>query len=476
MRQTSKAFFRKGNAVRLFLGVLVFINVVFALEFSVKENGKSLDDNNTVLILGGIQGDEPGGFHAASLLLSDYNITKGKIIVAPNLAFESIIARNRGNFGDLNRKFAHIDESDPDFHTIERIKKLILDPEVNMVVNLHDGSGFYRPHYESKDKNPNRWGNTSIIDQSEVNSTKYADLESIAKEAVENINKALVKEEHQYHLKNTKTQESNDKEMLKALTYFVVSNHKAAFANEASKNLPTHLRVYYHLLAVEYYLKKANIEFSRTFDLTPNGVYRAIEKPLEVRLFNDKILLYLDQPANTISYMPFPVNQSLNYEASNEITAVIPRTNFFSVNYGNRLQTRIYPEYFEFSNALDTVELIVDGKNIQTNFAQKITVKESFEVPPIVGVRVNVIGFDKGMDESGIKISKNQMQSRYSLDKKRKIYRVEFYELKNANLEDQILARTHASKEIKDAKIPVNAIEKAKQKDKFIGMILVEFQ
>ncbi|EGK8037630.1 deacylase [Campylobacter lari] len=462
--------------MRYFLSILIFINVVFALEFSVKENGKSLDDNNTVLILGGIQGDEPGGFHAASLLLSDYNITKGKIIVAPNLAFESIIARNRGNFGDLNRKFAHIDENDPDFHTIERIKKLILEPEVNMVINLHDGSGFYRPQYESKDKNPNRWGNTSIIDQSEVNSTKYADLENIAKEAVENINKALVKEEHQYHLKNTKTQESNDKDMLKALTYFVVSNHKAAFANEASKNLPTHLRVYYHLLAVEYYLKKANIEFQRTFDLTPNGVYRAIEKPLEVKLFNDKILLYLDKPASAINFLPFPINQALNYEASNEITAVISNANSYSINYGNRLQTRLYPEYFDFSNALDSVEVIVDGKNIQTNFAQKIMVKDNFKIPSIAGVRVNVIGFDRGVDESDIVISKNQMQSRYSLDKKRKIYRVEFYELKNANLADQVLERKTNFKEIKKANIPAKAIEKAEQKDKFIGMILVEFQ
>ncbi|MBX2078967.1 deacylase [Campylobacter peloridis] len=462
--------------MRYFLGILIFINAVFALEFSVKENGKSLDDNNTVLILGGIQGDEPGGFHAASLLLSDYNITKGKIIVAPNLAFESIIARNRGNFGDLNRKFAYIDESDPDFYTIERIKKLILDPEVNMVINLHDGSGFYRPKYESKDKNPNRWGNTSIIDQSEVNSTKYADLENIAKEAVENINKALIKEEHQYHLKNTKTQESNDKDMLKALTYFVVSNHKAAFANEASKNLPTHLRVYYHLLAVEYYLKKANIEFQRTFDLTPNGVYRAIEKPLEVKLFNDKILLYLDKPANTINFLPFPINQALNYEASNEITAVVAGKNSYSVNYGNRLQTRIYPEYFEFSNALDTIELIVDGKSMQTKFAQKIIVKENFKIPSIIGVRANVIGFDRGKDESGILISKNQMQNRYSLDKKRKIFRVEFYELKNANLAEQVLEKRINSKEIKKVNIPTTAIEKAEQKDKFIGMILVEFQ
>lgn len=92
--------------MKIFLTILFFITSIFALDldFSVGENGKSLDDNNTVLIFGGIQGDEPGGFHAASLLLSDYNITKGKIIVAPNLAFDSIIKRSRGNNGDLNRK------------------------------------------------------------------------------------------------------------------------------------------------------------------------------------------------------------------------------------------------------------------------------------------------------------------------------------------------------------------------------------
>lgn len=65
--------------MRFFLVVLFLYTNIFALEFSVGENGKSLDDNNTVLIFGGIQGDEPGGFHAASLLLSDYNITKEKL-------------------------------------------------------------------------------------------------------------------------------------------------------------------------------------------------------------------------------------------------------------------------------------------------------------------------------------------------------------------------------------------------------------
>ena len=122
--------------------LLSFIISVFALEFSVGENGVSNENNNTILIFGGMQGDEPGGFHAASLLLSDYNITKGKIIVAPNLAFESIIKRNRGVSGDLNRKFASINPKDPDYETVQRIKSLILKPEVSMVINLHEGWGF----------------------------------------------------------------------------------------------------------------------------------------------------------------------------------------------------------------------------------------------------------------------------------------------------------------------------------------------
>ena len=73
--------------------LLLFMNALFALEFTISEKGESLGDKNTVLIFGGMQGDEPGGFHAASLLISDYNITKGKIIVAPNLAFDSIIKK-----------------------------------------------------------------------------------------------------------------------------------------------------------------------------------------------------------------------------------------------------------------------------------------------------------------------------------------------------------------------------------------------
>ena len=45
-----------------------------------------------VLVVGGIQGDEPGGFSAATLLTTHYTIQKGVLWVVPNLNFPSIRA------------------------------------------------------------------------------------------------------------------------------------------------------------------------------------------------------------------------------------------------------------------------------------------------------------------------------------------------------------------------------------------------
>ncbi|MCX2683506.1 deacylase [Campylobacter sp. MIT 21-1685] len=463
--------------MKLFLVIFLSFTGLLALdlEFSVEENGKSLDDNNTVLIFGGIQGDEPGGFHAASLLLSDYNITKGKIIVAPNLAFDSIIKKSRGYNGDLNRKFANISPNDPDFNAVQRIKELILLPEVSMVINLHDGWGFYRPEYVDAMQNPKRWGNSSVIDTSEINASKYNNLENIASQTINSINASLVNPKHEYHLKNTKTEELKDIEMLKALTYFVISHNKAAFANEASKNLSVNVRAYYHLLAVENYLKTAGIEFTRNFELSPEGVKKAINREVEVKLFNDRILLFLKNPRKSIKYVPFPVNKEPNYTTSNELTAVIAEDKSFFIQYGNRFQTRLYPEYFEFADSFNEIPMQIDGNQTTVPFATKVQIKENFFIPKIAGVRVNVIGFDHGKDESNILISKKNMQSAYSLDMEGKIYRVEFYELRGAVL-PQILANTETKKLIKNVKTEVYTLKLASKKDKFLGSILVEFE
>lgn len=455
---------------------MLVLNYFHALEFTISENGKSLNDNNTILIFGGMQGDEPGGFHAASLLISDYNITKGKIIVAPNLAFDSIIKRARGVKGDLNRKFAELDKNDPDYETIQRIKQLVLLPEVTMVLNLHDGWGFYHPTFVDEMKNPKRWGNSSVIDMSQIKASKYQDLEKIAQSTVAILNSKLVDEKHKYFVKNTKTEELEDTEMLKALTYFVVSNQKAAFANEASKNLPVHLRAYYHLVAIENYLNIAGIEFQRNFELSPEGVKEAIDKELNIKLFGDKILLNLHKPRKNINFLPFPVSRVLDYSTSNEITAVVADKNSFFIQYGNRFQTRITPEYFEFSDAFNEAFIIVDDEQKIVPFASKVKVKDYFIIPKIKGVRVNVIGLSLGRDESGIKVKYKQMQKPYSLDLAGKIFRVEFYELRYARLEQQITT-TQADKIIKNTKtISTQIHAQTLQKDKFVGSILVEFE
>lgn len=68
------------------------------------------------------------------------------------------------------------------------------------------------------------------------------------------------------------------------------------------------------------------------------------------------------------------------------------------------------------------------------------------------------------------------MQTQYSLDMAGKIYRVELYELRGANLQQLLEANTN-SKLIKNAKnLNLNTLKMARSKDKFLGSILVEFK
>jgi hypothetical protein len=154
----------------VFVCFLAIAKTVFAsgdLDFTLHKL-ESGQPGATLLVVGGIQGDEPGGFNAASLLVTNYKIRKGSVWVVPNLNFISIIKRTRGVHGDLNRKFASIKHTDPELDTIEKIKAIILNDQVDVILNLHDGSGFYRPYYIDRMHNPRRWGQSIIIDQERI--------------------------------------------------------------------------------------------------------------------------------------------------------------------------------------------------------------------------------------------------------------------------------------------------------------------
>jgi len=375
-----------------------------------------------MLVCGGIQGDEPGGFMAASLLATRYEIKNKLLWIVPNLNFPSIIKRSRGISGDMNRKFAYVSPKDVDYKRVKSIQKLIIDKRVKLIVNLHDGSGFYRYDYIDKWHNPKRWGQSSIIDQEYLKGAKFGNLHEISKRVVSHINRHLLSKEAKYHIKNTKTKDG-DYEMQKSLTYFAIKHKKAAFGNEASKSYPTHIRVYYHLLALEEFMRIFGIEFKRDFRLTPKEVKRAMNSNLWIKL-NDKNLIVLDNVRKKIRYVP--MNRDINYiRTSSPVMALIKEKNKYRLHYGNRKLTLIYPEYIRYDKSLKSVKIVVDKKEKRVNIGSIVGVKKSFMVKKMKGIRVNVIGYvnKKYKNESGIKIEKRQILKKYSLDKSGRIYR-----------------------------------------------------
>jgi len=388
---------------------------------------KGFKDDNTLLIVGGIQGDEPGGFMAASLIATHYEITKGSVWIVPNLNFYSIIKRSRGPYGDMNRKFAHLPKNDPEYEAVQRIKTYINDKNVKLIVNLHDGSGYYRPKYEDKSHSPYKWGQCSIIDQEKIDNHKYSDLLHISNSVVKHVNDNLIKKEHMYHLHNTRTREG-DVEMEKTLTYYAINHGKAAFGNEASKDLPTHQRVFYHLLALEKYMDTMGIEYKRKFNLNDQVVKNILDNDIEISLYNNKIILPLSKIRDIIKYFPVKHNGTIDFVPSNPLMSIVKKKDEYVIYYGNRRLSRLKPDYIDYTNETKDVTIKIDDKDKQTPFGSLITVKDQFKIYPIQGYRINVIGYtNKKKKETNISINRKKMIEKFSIDKDGSIYRIEFY-------------------------------------------------
>lgn len=71
----------------------------------------------------------------------------------------------------------------------------------------------------------------------------------------------------------------------------------------------------------------------------------------------------------------------------------------------------------------------IDGKEQEIEMGSIVNVQNDFLVKPKENIRVNIIGYvnKSKSNESGLKVRKDEIMKRFSLDKKGKIYRVEFY-------------------------------------------------
>lgn len=221
-----------------------------------KEQGK------TLLLIGGIQGDEPGGFLSADHY-ADISLAKGNLIVVPRANFQSIVLNRRKINEDMNRKFADDPPDNYEKKVVEILKKLIA--ESDCLLNLHDGSGFYSEKWEGPDRNPKRFGQ-SIIADSETYTVKETgrviELGNMARMAADEINRDIQDSSLHFRFNNHKTKEdaTMHKEQRKSATYYALySCGIPAFGIETAKSLSLEMKVRHHNLAINSFMKLFDI-------------------------------------------------------------------------------------------------------------------------------------------------------------------------------------------------------------------------
>ncbi|MDB9823071.1 M14/M99 family metallopeptidase [Deltaproteobacteria bacterium] len=218
----------------------------------------------TLMLIGGIQGNEPGGFLSADLY-ADMSLERGNLIVVPRANFYSIILNQRGPHGDMNRKFTHEDFSLSMEDKIVTILKDLVS-ESDFLLNLHDGSGYYYPEYISKWRNPTCFGQTIIADCDSFGIPGTDDvipLGEMAQQVIDEINQHINNELYKFHFMNTRTGEDDSvhKEQRKSATYYALNvHHIPAFGVETSKFLPSNdLKVWFHNLVINAFMKRFDI-------------------------------------------------------------------------------------------------------------------------------------------------------------------------------------------------------------------------
>ena len=390
----------------------------------------------TLLLMGGIHGDEPGAYYSTDIFLRHYKVTKGSVWVVPVVNPHGMFANMRGVYGDMNRKFAALSQNDPDYESIQNIKKLLANPEIDISMHLHDGSGYWRPTYQSNLLNPHKWGNCSVVDQIRIDG-KYGELESFVVQMVADINLRILNPIHRFHVHNTQTKAKNDVEQLKALTFFSLSLNKPALTNETSKELDVPTRVFYHLLAIESLLGQLGITFERDFELNVATIKTLLNTESLYAKIEDSIFLPLDSLRTHLTYFPLPKQSNLKQlkiESQSHLLGIVPSKNGkLNLHYGSRKLSTLSPQWYEFEHSLQNVKIKVDGELQSVPIGSIVYAKQSVEFEPLANHRVNVIGYVLPNDnnplpnESGITIYKKDFKPQYSLDTNALHFRAEFY-------------------------------------------------
>ncbi|MGE0051777.1 MAG: M99 family metallo-carboxypeptidase C-terminal domain-containing protein, partial [Arcobacter sp.] len=219
-----------------------------------------------------------------------------------------------------------------------------------------------------------------------------------------------------------------DEQMQLSLTFFAVTHNKPAFAIETSKNI-TDLahKVIYQLKSIEEFMKVMNIEFERDFDVNN---YEEVSKKLfdfgKVRI-NNNMIFDLSDIKKTTRFVPLK-NDKNDFKFEHILADTKFIDNRYEIYIGNLKVSDFYPQIFPIAEYKKDIKIEVDGKIINTKFAEEVNIKENFKILK-TDFRVNIIGFSKtGVEsEDDILVKKSDISDNYSVDNGKTKYRVEFY-------------------------------------------------
>ncbi len=149
-------------------------------------------------------------------------------------------------------------------------------------------------------------------------------------------------------------------------------------------------------------------------------------------LINGSILLNLNDIKKSLSYFPLQYKSNI-FKFTHPLGSVMQTKGWFNIYIGNKRITTLYPQYFKYEvDCPANYNYIIDGQKKNLIETSEIFVNDDFVVMNEKFTRVNVIGFKskKLKSESGIKIAFASMSKKFSIDKNKKIFRVEFYKNK----------------------------------------------
>jgi hypothetical protein len=319
----------------------------------------------TVMVQGGIQGDEPTGFLAAQYL-AESRVIKGNLIVVPRANVPSIHVHQRAVNVDMNRRF---DRDYNQFYEdrLARVVRFLLS-QSSALIHLHEGSGFYDPVYVNALRNPSRWGQSIIID---ANTHERLDLARLVNSALTEINAAVKEQDLQFKLFNTRTFEADSRyavEMRKSLTFYALANlNIPAMAVEVSKNIGAlGWKVKHQVYATSVLLKHCGVEIVPP-RIDEAEIQRLYERDHRVKI-NGKSLdgqaLALP-PGGTLKVDPSSAGKG---DAHGQVVAV-----FASDRQGVNLVDSPRMALERFQN----LETRVDGRKVSTT-----TVRFAGDMPP----------------------------------------------------------------------------------------------